>query len=46
MNYIYTCRCLWKNKYELVGERVGWGTLHLYELVGEPYISMDWSGNV
>ena len=32
--------------YALVGECVGRGTLHLYELVGEPYISMYWWGNV
>ena len=28
--------------YALVGVSVGRGTLHLYELVGEPYISMNW----
>ena len=30
--------------YKLVGECVGRGTLHLYEVFGEPYISTNWSG--
>ena len=32
--------------YALVGVSVGRGNLDLYDLFGEPYISMNWSGNM